>query len=319
MEGKRMRPRAHKIATLVAALFIPVLAWGGSAEVTASRLNVRTGPSTGYRVLGSVARGTTLETLGPKSGSWVKVRYNGRDAWVHGGYLKTVSTTAPSTNTSSTETFYVTAGSLNVRSGPSTRYRRIGSLSRGSAVDVLSRSGSWRKIKLQSGTGWVHGNYLSASKPSSTPPSSGSTPSRKGYIQLSNSGPGYYGYYAANRRWGTPTMIYGIQRVARRFITANPGAPRLGVGDISFMNGGPISGHASHQKGVDADFRPIRNDGVEGRATIHQSVYSRSLNQKVFDLFKEELRIRYIFFNDRNTRHTTPWPNHDNHFHVRIY
>ncbi|MDF1665918.1 MAG: penicillin-insensitive murein endopeptidase [Planctomycetota bacterium] len=314
-----MRPRTNKLVTLVAAIFIPVMAWGGSSEVTASRLNVRSGPSTGYRVLGSVARGTVLETLGPKSGSWIKVRYNNRDAWVHGNYMKTVATNN-TTTTSSTQTSYVTAGSLNVRSGPSTRYRRIGSLSRGTAVEVLSSSGSWRKVKLQSGTGWVHGKYLSSSKPSSTTPtSSSSTPSRKGYIQLSNSGPGYFGYYSANRRWGTPTFIYGIQRVARRFKTANPSAPRLGVGDISYMNGGKMSGHASHQKGVDGDFRPLKNNGTEGRVTIFQSTYSRSLSQKMFDLFDQELRIKYIFFNDKNTRHTTPWPNHDNHFHVRIY
>jgi uncharacterized protein YraI len=305
----------------VSALVIPVAANAASSEVTASRLNIRTGPGTGYRVLGSAIRGTVLQTLGPKSGSWVQVRFKSRNGWAHGRYLRESSTATTTSSNTSSQTRYVTASRLNVRSGPSTRYRRIGSLARGTRVNVIDSSGSWRKVQLSSGSGWVHGRYLSPNNPSSTPTSSSGSNrrSRAGFIQLPNSGTGYFGYYSANRRWGTPTFVYGIQRVARRFKTANPNAPRIGVGDISLQNGGDISGHASHEKGVDGDFRPLRNDRKEGRVTIHQSAYSRSLTQKVFDLFKAELRIRYIFFNDTKTRHSTKWPNHDNHFHVRIY
>ena len=86
----------------------------------------------------------------------------------------------------------------------------------------------------------------------------------------------------------------------------------------STENGGRISGHASHRYGVDVDLRPMRNDGREGRVTIHQRAYSRTLTQHVIDLFVAELPVTHIFFNDRRTRHTQYWKNHDNHLHVRI-
>lgn len=246
----------------------------------------------------------------------------------------------------------VTARALNVRTGPGTGYRVQGRASRGDQVQVLRQVGSWFEVLLDGIKGWVHGAYLdqgagagadadagggasgasspspasssssSASSPTPSSPSASSpsapTKSRAGFIQLPNSGPGYFGYYPASKRWGTPRLVYGIQRVASRFASRYPNAGRLGIGDISLQNGGPIAGHASHRNGVDVDVTPLRNDGGEARVTIHQSAYSRTLTQAVLDLFVAELPVRLIFFNDSRTRHTQRWPNHDNHFHLRI-
>lgn len=56
-----------------------------------------------------------------------------------------------------------------------------------------------------------------------------------------------------NRMWGHPDLIKIIERLARES-TANKEWPGLLVGDISQPRGGPmISGHASHQVGLDAD------------------------------------------------------------------
>lgn len=298
----------------VALLALSAEASAETVEVTASALNVRSGPSTGYRVIGVARNGERFQTLGA-SGSWVKLDFRGSQGWAYGSYLRTVATSGGSQPSGPSAT--VTASTLNVRSGPGTNYRIIGSLSRGASVQVVRSSGSWYEVALRSGTGWVHGAYLDVGggRPGAAPPPS---TSRAGYIQLPSSGNGYYGYYAASKRWGTPAMVYGIQRIASRFKAANPSAPRIGVGDISLMNGGPISGHASHQRGVDADLRPVRNDGREAPVTIHQSAYSRTLTQRVLDLFVAEVRVTHIFFNDSRTRHTQHWPNHDNHFHVRI-
>ena len=59
---------------------------------------------------------------------------------------------------------YVTASSLNVRSGAGTGNSKIGSLSRGSAVTVYSTSSGWCKIAYGSGYGWVSADYLSSEK-----------------------------------------------------------------------------------------------------------------------------------------------------------
>ena len=56
-----------------------------------------------------------------------------------------------------------------------------------------------------------------------------------------------------NRMWGTPTLIGFVQRLAQQ-APAYAGWPGLLVGDMSQPRGGPmLTGHASHQLGLDAD------------------------------------------------------------------
>ncbi len=55
-----------------------------------------------------------------------------------------------------------------------------------------------------------------------------------------------------NRNWGHPTMIALLEKLSRD--AAKTGWPGLLVGDISQPRGGPmLTGHASHQVGLDAD------------------------------------------------------------------
>lgn len=56
-----------------------------------------------------------------------------------------------------------------------------------------------------------------------------------------------------NRRWGHPTLIAMVKDLSQK-TAAHDGWPGLLVGDISQPRGGPmLSGHASHQVGLDAD------------------------------------------------------------------
>jgi penicillin-insensitive murein endopeptidase len=56
-----------------------------------------------------------------------------------------------------------------------------------------------------------------------------------------------------NRRWGHPDLIALVERLSRE-AAAKDGWPGLLVGDIAQPRGGPmLSGHASHQVGLDAD------------------------------------------------------------------
>jgi penicillin-insensitive murein endopeptidase len=56
-----------------------------------------------------------------------------------------------------------------------------------------------------------------------------------------------------NRNWGHPALIAFLERFARRVPSIN-GWPGLLVGDVSQPRGGPmLTGHASHQIGLDAD------------------------------------------------------------------
>ena len=121
-------------------------------SVTASALNVRSGPSTGYRILGSLRRGERVVAVA-SSGSWRKIWFQGQQAWVHGGYLQ---------RQTGQQAAEVTTGGLNVRSGPSTRYGRVGLISRGQVYAVTGSSGAWLSITWGRGTSrWCHGGYTS--------------------------------------------------------------------------------------------------------------------------------------------------------------
>ena len=57
------------------------------ATVNVYALNVRTGPGTNYKILGSVVKGTELQVLG-SSGKWLKVNYGNKEAYVAGWLVK---------------------------------------------------------------------------------------------------------------------------------------------------------------------------------------------------------------------------------------
>ncbi|MGE0711989.1 MAG: SH3 domain-containing protein [Planctomycetota bacterium] len=73
------------------------------------------------------------------------------------------------------ETHRVTASALNVRTGPSLRYRILGQLRSGAQVNVVAASGDWRQIQYRGGLAWVHGAYLArlAQTPPPAPAASG--------------------------------------------------------------------------------------------------------------------------------------------------
>ena len=126
--------------------------------ITADAVNFRSGPSTSYSSLGKLNKGDKVEYLG-ESGSWVKVKYNNKTGYVYGSYV--------GDDTSATIK-YVTATSLNVRSGAGTSYSILGSLSKGTKVEVISTANGWSKINYNGSTGYVSSQYLSSSNTNSS-------------------------------------------------------------------------------------------------------------------------------------------------------
>lgn len=75
----------------------------------------------------------------------------------------------------------------------------------------------------------------------------------QGGVAIATDGPTWQAMrLSRNRRWGHPTMINLIEKLSRDAVA--DGWPGLLVGDISQPRGGPmLTGHASHQIGLDAD------------------------------------------------------------------
>ncbi|WGX77233.1 SH3 domain-containing protein [Paraclostridium bifermentans] len=134
---------------------------GKTKVVTATSLNVRSGPSTSNGVIGSLKQNDKVEVISESNG-WSKIKFNGKEGYVSSTYLKDSDggDTGGSENPNPSNSKIVTATSLNVRSGPSTSNGVIGSLKQNDKVEVISESNGWSKIKFNGKEGYVSSTYL---------------------------------------------------------------------------------------------------------------------------------------------------------------
>ena len=161
-------------------------AFAASATAT-THVNMRAGAGNSYRVVSVVAKGQTVTTNG-KSGNWTKVTAGGKTGYVHSKYLtsgsaSTGTTTSTSTTTNTASTTVYATSAVNVRSGPSTSYKVITSMSKGQIATKTGVSGNWAKISVNGKTGYVSSKYLTTSKPSTSQPTT-SQPSNSGNKKL---------------------------------------------------------------------------------------------------------------------------------------
>jgi len=140
-----------------------------------STLNVRSGPGTGYAILGSLKHGDKI-TVTDEGGDWYKLTFNGKTGYVSKAWTKAdnpVTTTPPTTPTTPTtpqsKTVYVNAAAgLNVRSGPGTTYSILGALANGSKITVTDENASWYKLTFNGKAGYVSKTYTSDTAPGQT-------------------------------------------------------------------------------------------------------------------------------------------------------
>jgi len=122
--------------------------------VTASSLNIRTGPSTNYSRVGSIPRGGVIE-IREYGNTWSKIRFGGTSGYVSSKYFVLKTEVAPSAQTAT-----VKASSLRIRKGPGTSYTHIGSIPNGKTVEIISYDSSWSKIRYGGITGYCSTRYL---------------------------------------------------------------------------------------------------------------------------------------------------------------
>ena len=150
-----------------------------------------------------------------------------------------------------------------------------------------------------------------------------------------------------NRNWGHPMLIQFVKRLSEK--GAKAGWPGLLVGDMSQPRGGPmITGHASHQVGLDADiwFTPMpdreltREEREEMSATMIVAPDRKDVDPNVWTpahgaivkAAAQDPSVERVFVNpaikkalcreagsDRGWLHKVrAYWGHDYHFHVRI-
>ena len=135
------------------------------------------------------------------------------------------------------------------------------------------------------------------------------------FVELPGAGNGYYLYSNQDKQWGTPSAIQSIQVLAESLIKAGI---TIGVGDISYANGGRMPPHASHRRGIDVDIRPQRTDGTHAAVYIGDPHYSQANTRKIVEELHKDENLSFIFFNDKKFDGVRFYVGHDNHLHVRF-
>jgi len=123
------------------------------------------------------------------------------------------------------------------------------------------------------------------------------------------------------RLYGNEHTIRTILSVLAAYRAANPQAPRVVVGDISFRGGGPMEEHLSHQNGLDVDVYYPRLDRAL-RAPVATRQIDLTLAQDLLDRFVAAgAQMVFVGYSTRlhgPHRVVIPYPNHENHMHVRF-
>ena len=125
-----------------------------------------------------------------------------------------------------------------------------------------------------------------------------------------------------------PGRLYGNERTIRTILSvlaayraAYPDAPRVVVGDISFRGGGAMNEHVSHQNGLDVDVYYPRLDRWL-RAPAAPEQVDRHLAQELLDRFVAGgARMVFVGYSSGlrgESDVVVPYPNHENHMHVRF-
>lgn len=128
-------------------------------EVTCDALNVRTGSSTKYSIVGTVKKGTKLEYISTYSNGWYKVKYKGSTRYVSNKYSR-----VKNGSTSSSKKVEVTASRVNIRSGAGTKYSIVGTVNKGTKLKYISRcSNGWYKVEYKGKTRYITDDYTKIS------------------------------------------------------------------------------------------------------------------------------------------------------------
>jgi penicillin-insensitive murein endopeptidase len=135
------------------------------------------------------------------------------------------------------------------------------------------------------------------------------------FSQLNAEDGSFYLYSNRDRGWGTPTTIQSIRTVGAAL---NATGIVIGVGDISFAQGGKMPPHGSHRRGTDVDIRPQRTDGARIPVSINDPAYSHDNTLKMVEALQRDPNLELILFNDSKITGVRFYEGHHNHLHVRF-
>lgn len=126
----------------------------GYGVVDLGELNVRLGPGTDHAKAGTIKKGARYAYYQTSnvSGNWVRIE----DGWVSTEYFYLEGTVADDAITGTVNT-----PDLNIRTGPGTSYRSVGTLPQGESIEIMAQAAGWGYTEQ----GWVFMSYVEPDAP----------------------------------------------------------------------------------------------------------------------------------------------------------
>ncbi|MFD9624873.1 SH3 domain-containing protein [Peribacillus muralis] len=150
------------IFLLIMAAILPVHhAFGkdeGEITVTSKVVNVREGAGLSFPIVKKLAKGESYPII-KEDGDWYEIRIDSNETgWVANWLVERKSEASLVKKGSGQGT--ISGSSVRVRTGPGTTFQVVGSLTEGTAVDIIEKNENWIKIKTAEIEGWVSSDYL---------------------------------------------------------------------------------------------------------------------------------------------------------------
>lgn len=132
---------------------------------TTANLNVRAQPNSSAKILGSLAKGSKVETYSLKNG-WYEIKFSGQTGYISAQYTTTTAPSQPTpTPTPSQTTTVYPKEDLRVRAQPNTSSTILGVLKQGTAVETFGETNGWYLIKYNGQDGYISKAYTTTEKP----------------------------------------------------------------------------------------------------------------------------------------------------------
>ncbi|MET9969539.1 hypothetical protein ABZZ80_27325, partial [Streptomyces sp. NPDC006356] len=154
-----------------------------------------------------------------------------------------------------------------------------------------------------------------AGPPRSAPATAASPADSLCLVQIPARGNGHNTYSSPDRQYCTDAILRLLTDTAAPLYRAGL---EVGVGDISFQQGGAMPPHSTHTAGRHADLRPLHTDNARDPVSIGDPRYSRDGTRTLVETLLAQGPVRGILFNDSEIADVRHYAGQDNHLHVEL-
>ena len=226
---------ALMLAVLLCGFTLSAAAAGEYALVSdTSRLNIRSGPGTGYSIIGSVSRGQWVE-VDSVSGGWVQGRslQDGISGYMSGSFLKMATSGGPVIGSTAVVSNPNPSAFLNLRQSPSYTAPVLGIFYNGATCVILGETDGWYYVDISGMQGYFRGEYLSLAGSPGLIGTARIYSSNGGSVNLRN-GPSFTSAVIGQGAVGTTVYVY--LKGSRFWFVSMAGT--YGFMDSTFLTGG---------------------------------------------------------------------------------